>query len=183
VALQRRVAGYHDFRMDGMTDLVLRAQGKSSSTSAATAAWSASNSPATAPNGAWLRQLRARHPGRARSVRRSAQGRQPVRDRRPDRRRGGAEAFGAKKYDITLCLATYHKLKRIMEPAELSALMQHFGKATKGYFAWRGTSDKPDENEQELYALDRRPRLRRPGAHPHLAHLGRARRRGDLGED
>jgi hypothetical protein len=39
--------------------------------------------------------------------------------------------FGAKKYDITLCLATYHKLKRIMEPAELSALMQHFGKATK----------------------------------------------------
>jgi hypothetical protein len=36
--------------------------------------------------------------------------------------------------------------------------MQHFGRWTKGYFAWRGTSDKPNEND----AGDRQPRPR-PG--------------------
>ena len=58
-------------------------------------------------------------------------------------------------YDIVLCLATYHKLKRLMKPEDLKALMQFFGRWSRKYFGWRGTSDKPDENEQEIVALDR----------------------------
>lgn len=58
-------------------------------------------------------------------------------------------------YDIVLCLATYHKLKRIMSPEDLTKLVEHFGRLTKKYFAWRGTSDKPAENEEEIRALDR----------------------------
>lgn len=63
--------------------------------------------------------------------------------------------FEGMTYDITLCLATYHKLKRVMEPADLSELMGYFARMTKGYFAWRGTSDKANENEQEIAALDK----------------------------
>jgi hypothetical protein len=67
----------------------------------------------------------------------------------------GARRVQSPGYDIVLCLATYHKLKREMPPAELTALMQFFGRWTRKYFAWRGTSDKPAENEQEIAALDR----------------------------
>jgi hypothetical protein len=63
--------------------------------------------------------------------------------------------FDGMSYDITLCLATYHKLKRVMAADDLSALMQHFGRWTKGWFAWRATSDKAGENEEEIAALDR----------------------------
>ncbi len=51
------------------------------------------------------------------------------------------------EHDITLMLATYHKLKRIMEPAALSALMRYFAKHTRQFFGWRGYPD-------ELKALD-----------------------------
>lgn len=58
-------------------------------------------------------------------------------------------------YDIVLLLATYHKLKRVMAPKDLTRLVQHFGRMTKKYFAWRATSDKPAENEEEIQILDR----------------------------
>jgi SAM-dependent methyltransferase len=63
--------------------------------------------------------------------------------------------FAGMTYDITLCLATYHKLKRVMAPADLTALVRHFGATTTGWFAWRGTSDKANENDAEIDALDR----------------------------
>ncbi|MBX3482527.1 bifunctional 2-polyprenyl-6-hydroxyphenol methylase/3-demethylubiquinol 3-O-methyltransferase UbiG [Phenylobacterium sp.] len=62
--------------------------------------------------------------------------------------------FAGRQYDITLCLATYHKLKRAMPEAALSELMAHFGRQTRGWFAWRGTSDKAAENDAEIAALD-----------------------------
>ncbi|AZV21468.1 hypothetical protein [Mesorhizobium sp. M7A.F.Ce.TU.012.03.2.1] len=153
--VQRRVAGYHDFRMDGMTDLVLRAHGKSVfdiGCNRGMVGFEFAGNGATTVHGCDNYE-----PGilAAREIfadLRKVHSRFEIVDLT-----GGPPAlkvFGAKKYDITLCLATYHKLKRIMEPADLSALMQYFGKQTKGYFAWRGTSDKPAENEQELYALD-----------------------------
>lgn len=57
-------------------------------------------------------------------------------------------------FDITVMLATYHKLKRVMPKQILSELVQHIGARTTLYFAWRGTSDKPSENEEEMAALD-----------------------------
>ena len=57
-------------------------------------------------------------------------------------------------WDILLLLATYHKLKRVMPPELLSGLVRFLATKTNKYFAWRGTSDKPSENEQEINALD-----------------------------
>ncbi len=41
-----------------------------------------------------------------------------------------------------------------MSGDDLATLFIHFGKRTKKYFAWRGTGDKPGENEQEMQQLD-----------------------------
>lgn len=60
------------------------------------------------------------------------------------------KAFGKDadlKHDIVLMLATYHKLKRIMEPLPLSNLMKFFANNTIKYFGWRGYTD-------EMKALD-----------------------------
>lgn len=63
--------------------------------------------------------------------------------------------FRGMQYDVTLMLATYHKLKRVMGKSELTSLIHCLGSWTTGWFAWRGTSDKPDENDAEIEALDR----------------------------
>lgn len=63
--------------------------------------------------------------------------------------------FAGAQYDITLLIATYHKLKRVMAPADLTRLIQALGGMTRKAFAWRGTSDKPAENDEEIVALDR----------------------------
>ncbi|RWB85924.1 MAG: hypothetical protein EOQ52_20455 [Mesorhizobium sp.] len=155
--VQRRVAGPHDVRMDGMTDLILRAQGKSVFDIGCNRGMVGFHAPA------WRRLPRTR------GCDNYEQGILAAREIFADLRAvdsrfevvdltGGPEAlkpFGAKKYDFVLCLATYHKLKRVMLAEDLSVLMQHFGRITKGYFAWRGTSDKHAENEEEMAALDR----------------------------
>ena len=51
-------------------------------------------------------------------------------------------------HDIVLCLATYHKLRRIMPEGPLADLMKFFGRHTGRYFGWRG-------HEEELPHLDR----------------------------
>ncbi len=64
--------------------------------------------------------------------------------------------FGGQRYDIVTMLATYHKIKRVMKPEDLSGLMRHIGgNLTRNYFGWRATSDKPAENEQEMAAIDK----------------------------
>lgn len=61
------------------------------------------------------------------------------------------------KHDITLMLATYHKLHRIMTAKKLSALMQFFGSKTLKYFAWRGYAEelKPLDADLEKVGLTR----------------------------
>jgi len=154
--VQRRVAGYHDFRLDGISDLVLRAKGKSVFDIGCNRGMVGLE---FANNGASLVHGCDNYEDGIKTARevfadiRSVESRFEVVDLT-----GGPaslKAFGTQQYDITLCLATYHKLKRIMEPKDLSALMQYFGRWTKGYFGWRGTSDKPDENDEEIVNLDR----------------------------
>jgi SAM-dependent methyltransferase len=65
------------------------------------------------------------------------------------------EVFGTQKYDTILMIATYHKLKRIMSPEALSELVKALGERTIRFFAWRGTSEKHQENEVEMKNLDR----------------------------
>ncbi len=155
--LMRRVAGHHDIRMDGITDLVIRALG------------------ATVMDIGCNRGLVGFEMANngARSVHgcdNYAEGIETARQLFADLRncdsqfecldltKGPAvfDVFGKHtQYDIVLMLATYHKLKRIMPTDALSMLMQHLGLRTLKYFGWRGTSEKKNENELEIYALDR----------------------------
>lgn len=153
--VQRRVAGYHDVRMDGISDLVLRAKDMrifDIGCNRGLVGLEFAQNGAKAVHGC---DIFAEGINTAREVfadLRYVESRFEVVDLT-----GGPKSLDkfTERYDITLCLATYHKLKRIMKPADLTALMQHFGRWTKLYFGWRGTSDKPDENDEEIAALDR----------------------------
>lgn len=154
--VQRRVAGYHDVRMDGISDLVLRARGKSVfdiGCNRGMVGFEFATNGASVVHGCDIYEKGIETAREAFADLRSVESRFEV----IDLTKGPAALapFGGRKYDITICLATYHKLKRVMSPADLSTLMQHFGRSTLGYFGWRATSDKPDENDEEIVALDR----------------------------
>lgn len=154
--LMRRVAGHHDLRLDGMTDLVIRAKDASVfdiGCNRGLVGFEMANNGATVVHGcdhyaegiAVARHLFADL--------RAVESQFEVIDLT-----GGPAVlspFGSRRYDIVLCLATYHKLKRIMAPSALTKLMQAFGERTVKYFGWRGTSEKANENEQEIANLDR----------------------------
>jgi len=154
--VQRRVAGYHDVRMDGISDLVLRARGArvfDIGCNRGLVGLEFAMNGAAAVDGCDIYEDGIATAREVFADLRSVESRFEVIDLT-----GGARAlqpFAGRSYDITLCLATYHKLKRVMDPADLTALMQYFGRGTLGYFGWRGTSDKPAENDAEIVALDR----------------------------
>jgi hypothetical protein len=131
-SVQRRVRGYHDIRMDGISDLVLRSRGPSVfDIGCNRGAGRLRVRRQRGHQGPRLRHLRAGHqdgPGVFADLR-SVESRFEV----CDLTRGPAalKRFEGQSYDITLCLATYHKLKRVMPPADLSELMQHFGRWTR----------------------------------------------------
>lgn len=154
--LMRRVAGYHDIRMDGMTDLVMRAK-------------EASVFDIGCNRGLVGFEFYQNGAKRVHGCDNFEEGIRVAREVFMDLRAveskfevvdlcGGPKAvdaaFGAQQYDITLLLATYHKLKRVMPAEKLSDLMKWFCERTTRYFAWRGTSDKPAENEDEMKTLD-----------------------------
>lgn len=154
--VQRRVAGFHDFRLDGISDLVLRARGKSVfdiGCNRGMVGFEFANNGAAIVHGCDNYEDGIKTAREVFADIRSVQSRFEV----VDLAKGphALSAFAGQTYDIVLCLATYHKLKRIMDPKDLTALVKHFGSWTKGYFGWRATSDKPEENDQEIENLDR----------------------------
>lgn len=154
--VQRRVAGYHDIRMDGMSDLVLRARGASVfdiGCNRGLVGFEFATNGAKKVHGCDIYEDGIKTARELFADLRFVESRFEVIDLTPGE--SALRPFAGQQYDMTLCLATYHKLKRIMSEKALSELMQAFGRWTKGYFAWRGTSDKPKENEQEIKALDR----------------------------
>jgi len=64
------------------------------------------------------------------------------------------KAFGDQRYDIVVVLATIHKLKRVMPAELLHGLVQDLGNRTIQYFAWRATTEKFQDNEDEMQMLD-----------------------------
>ncbi|MET4197278.1 SAM-dependent methyltransferase [Bradyrhizobium sp. LA8.1] len=155
--VQRRVAGLNNIRLDGMTDLLLRAKGKrvfDIGCNRGMVGYQFAEQYASVVHGCDIYEKGIEVAREVFADLRSTEGRFEVVDltKGPSALTG---AFGHEGYDIVLCLATYHKLKRLMSADDLSALMIFFGRWTRKYFAWRGTSDKPSENEEELVALDR----------------------------
>jgi len=157
--IMRRVAGSHDWRLDGITDLILRARG-------------ASVLDIGCNRGMVLDEFYRNGARRLFGCDNYEKGIETASEIFADRRdafsvfrtidlttgvpafeRGMAE-WATEKHDIVLLLATYHKLKRIMDAATLSALVQYWGKHCTSYFGWRGTSDKEGENWEEVALLD-----------------------------
>lgn len=151
---QRRVAGEHDFRLDGIADLLHRARGVSVfdiGCNRGMVGVEFARNGASKVHGCDIYEKGIEVAREIFADIRSVDSRFEV----ADLTRGPKELPFKGQYDITLCLATYHKLKRVMPKEALSDLIRHFGRMTKGYFAWRATSDKPDENDAEMEALDR----------------------------
>lgn len=153
----RRVAGYHDIRMDGIADLVIRARGASVldiGCNRGMVGFEMANNGAKLVHGCDIYE-----PGiiTAREVfadLRSVEAKFEV----FDVSKGGEafkKVFGDRKYDITLMLATYHKLRRTMSGEKLQQLMVFLGNNTHRYFGWRGTSEQHEENEWEIADIDR----------------------------
>lgn len=154
--VERRVAGYYNFRMDGMSDLLGRARGSrvfDIGCNRGIVGYDFALNGAKQVDGC---DIYGKGVETAREVfadLRECKSRFEVVDLTR-----GPKALGdfqPAEYDITLCLATYHKLKRVMPKDELSELFRFFGRWTRGYFGWRGTSEKHDENDAEMAALDR----------------------------
>jgi SAM-dependent methyltransferase len=154
--VQVRVRGKHSFRLDGMADLLGRARGRSVfdiGCNRGNAALDLYLHGAALIHGCDIDEEAVQTARHTYADFRDCESRFEVADLTSGPK--ALAAFGDQKYDITLCLATYHKLKRVMAAGPLSELMQHFGDRTQGFFAWRGTSDKADENDAEMSQLDK----------------------------
>lgn len=153
--VQRRVAGDHDIRLDGISDLLLRANGTSVfdiGCNRGRVGFEFATNGASLVHGCDLYDVGIRTAREWFADLRWVESRFEIVDL--TKGPGSLKAFGQRKYDIVLCLATYHKLKRIMTQDDLSELMKSFGERTSKYFAWRGTSDKSVDNMQEMKQLD-----------------------------
>lgn len=154
--LMRRVQGYHDIRLDGISDLLSRSRGASVfdiGCNRGLAGFEFANNGASRVMGCDIFEdgiICARHLfADLRSV--------PHRFEVVDLT-GGVEAlrkaFGKDaelSQDITLMLATYHKLRRLPDASRwLPGLMEYFGRKTVRYFGWRGYEDEIPELDQLL---------------------------------
>jgi SAM-dependent methyltransferase len=154
--LQRRVAGYHDLRLDGILDIVIRARGASVldlGCNRGLVGFELANNGARLVHGC---DNYAEGIATARNLfidLRSVESQFEV----VDLSAGPVSLvpFRGQAYDITVCLATLHKLRRVMSSPAVSDMLQHLGKRTRHYFAWRATSEKFQENEEEMALLDR----------------------------
>lgn len=153
--LMRRVQGYHDLRLDGISDLLHRARGASVfdiGCNRGLAGFEFASNGAERVMGCDNYEdgiIACRH---LFCDLRSVKHRFEIVDLT-----GGVKALQAAfgndagiKHDITLLLATYHKLRRIMPASDLSSLMQHFGAKTARYFAWRGYPDEIEALDKDL---------------------------------
>lgn len=137
--IERRVAGYHDIRLDGMVDLVSRARGASVldvGCNRGLVGFELANNGAKLVHGCDNYALGIQTATELFADLRAVQSKFVVTDLTK-----GKEAlapFGDQRYDIVLMLATYHKLSRVMSVELLSGLMRALGEKTIKYFGWRG---------------------------------------------
>lgn len=154
--IQRRVIGMHDFRLDGLTDLTLRARGASVLDLGCNRGGAAIE---MANNGAVLIHGCDNYAKGIETAREIFADIRAVESRFEvvDLTHGAASLdwCGEQCYDMTLLLATYHKLKRGMPADRLSGLVKAIGHRTIQYFAWRGTADQHDANDKEIETIDR----------------------------
>lgn len=150
--MKRRVAGYHDLRLDGISDLLFRANDASVldiGCNRGLVSFEFANNGAARVHGCDYYEEGVRTANEIFADLMSVESKFKVVDLT-----GGPKAvtaaFGNAKYDIVLFLAIYHKLKRQMKKDDLQALIQHLGVRATRYFAWRGATPEDDEIEPAL---------------------------------
>lgn len=146
---KKRVQSLHDVRFEGLSDLMLRARGRSVLDVGCNRAHTLYD---FAQNGAKLvHGCDIYGPGMAAAQQWFAEvGECESKFAAVDLSRGPdalQQAFGNQRYDIVLMLGVLHKLKREMTPEAVSALMQNLGRRAIEYFGWSGY-------HEEIPALD-----------------------------
>lgn len=155
--LMRRVQGFHDLRLDGIGDLLHRARGASVFDIGCNRGLAGFEFAYNGAERVFGCDIYSDGITAARHIfcdLRSVKHRFEVVDLT-----GGPpavrKAFGKDidlKFDITLILATYHKLDRIMEKPQLSELIRFFGVRTTKYFAWRGYKEEIPQLDKDMDA-------------------------------
>jgi 2-polyprenyl-3-methyl-5-hydroxy-6-metoxy-1,4-benzoquinol methylase len=149
--LQRRVAGYHDLRLDGLTDIVLRAKGQKVldlGCNRGLVGFEMANNGASIVHGCDIDEGCISVARGVFADLRAVESRFDVVDLTKEM------PFPKERYDIVLMIATYHKIKRVMPAESLTALITNLAKRTDKFFVWRGNGEMP-EAEEEMAALDR----------------------------
>lgn len=152
---QRRAIGWHGYRLDGMSDVLLRCRGASVLDIAASRGMISYE---LALNGATVLH----------GVDEYEKGMEVANEVFADIRavdakfvkcdlRGGmtavADALGEdflRLYDIVIYMAIHHKLKRIMDERSLTDLVDGLAAACNGYFLFRGSDQEQDEVGKRL---------------------------------
>lgn len=149
---QRRVQGLHDLRFDGLSDLLLRARGRSVLDVGCNRAHTLYD---FALNGARLvHGCDIYGPGMAAAQHWFAE----VRDCESkfvavDLSKGPSalqDAFAYNRYDIILMIGVLHKLRREMSAEAVSALMRNLGQRTISYFGWSGYQEEVGQLDTDM---------------------------------
>ena len=148
--MTRRVAGYHDLRLDGISDLLFRARDASVldiGCNRGLVSFEFANNGAALVHGCDYYKEGVHTACELFADILGVKSHFEVVDLT-----GGPaalkKAFGRdykSRYDIVLFLAVYHKLKRQMADKDLFALVKHLGERAGRYFAWRGAHPEDDE--------------------------------------
>jgi len=158
--IMRRVAGFHDIRLDGVSDIVSRARGATVldlGCNRGLAGFECANNGAVRVYGCdtYVKGLAAAQEIFADL--RNCASRFEYCDlaKAPDSFKAAFGHEAELKHDIVMLLATLHKLKRQMSREQTGAMLRYFGDRCGTYFVWRATSDKPSENNEEMAWVDR----------------------------
>lgn len=153
--VMRRVAGYHDLRLDGISDLLLRARGMSVLDIGCNRGMVGVE---FASNGASVVSGVDNYEDGIKVAReifadiRSVTAQFEVVDLTKGPR--VLNCLAQARYDTVLLLAIVHKLKRAMGVDPLRVLLADVGRRAQKYVAWRGTEHDVNGNEWERKLLD-----------------------------
>lgn len=154
--VQRRVAGCHNVRLDGMSDLLLRARDCSVldiGCNRGMVSYEFADCGAAIIHGIDNYKVGIEGAREIFADRRDCEYRFEVADLT-----AGPIVLdslgGRSEYDFVLLLAVVHKIKRGMHPDLLRALIYALGSRCKRYVAWRGTQRDDQGNDEEMRLLD-----------------------------
>lgn len=153
---QRRVAGLHDIRFDGLSDLLLRARGCSVIDIGCNRGHVAYD---FAMNGARLVHGCDIDASSIQAARiwfsELLHCRSQFEVVNLERGRSALDVFGPEGYDIVLFIGVVHKLKRVMKDDALRDLLAEFSRRTITYFGWNGYTEDLSMMDDMLVGLTR----------------------------